>query len=90
MEAIPAHVFAWQLSPLICAQSAAELQRQLRQQEFELYSPNPRMLPAEYHPRKLHVSIAVEPPAQQEEPKCKKKGGQAGGPKAKRGKGVSS
>ena len=41
-------------------QAAAQLQRQLRQQEFELYSPNPRMLPAEHHPRKLVADILPE------------------------------
>ena len=43
-------------------QAAAQLQRQLRQQEFELYSPNPRMLPAEHHPRKLVADILPESP----------------------------
>lgn len=44
-------------------QAAAQLQRQLRQQDFELYSPNPRMLPAKHHPRKLLADILPEPPA---------------------------
>lgn len=70
-------------------QAAAELQRQLRQQDFELYRPNPRMLPAEYHPRKLRAEIAVESPAKQQEPKCKKKRARAAASKGKKVTGVA-
>ena len=47
-------------------QAAAQLQRQLRQQDFNLYSPNPRMLPAEHHPRKLLADILPEAPAEEQ------------------------
>ncbi len=75
-----------------CVQAAAELQRQLRQQDFELYSPNPRMLPAEYHPRKLRAEIVVQSPApaEQQEPKGKKKGARAEQVKGRKAKGVGS
>ena len=74
--------------PVLCMQAAADLQHQLRQQDFELYSPNPRMLPAEYHPRKLRAKIFAESPAKQQEPKGKKQGARAG-PKDRTAKGVS-
>lgn len=63
-------------------QAAAELQRQLRQQDFELYSPNPRMLPAEYNPRKLHAEVVSETPEKEQPLQERKKKG-AG--KAKKG-----
>lgn len=75
-----------------CMQAAAELQRQLRQQDFELCSPNPRMLPAEYRPRKLRAEIVGESPAlaEQPEPKAKKKKSRAGQGKGGKAKGVGS
>jgi len=69
-------------------QAAAELQCQLRQQEFELYSPNPRMLPAEYRPRKLHAEIMTESPEKQQAQKGKRKGARTGGAKGKKAKGT--
>ena len=71
-----------------CLQAAADLQHQLRQQDFELHSPNPRMLPAEYHPRKLRAEVLVESPAKQQEPKGKKQGARAGS-KDRKTKGAS-
>ena len=73
-------------------QAAAELQRQLRQQDFELHSPNPRMLPAEYCPRKLRAEVVVESPAlaEQPEPKGKRKAARAGQAKGRKTKGAGS
>ena len=55
-------------------QAAEELQRHLRQQDFELYSPNPRMLPAEYKPRRIHAAVLAETPEKQQPQQGKKKG----------------
>jgi hypothetical protein len=55
-------------------QAAEELQHHLRQQNFELYSPNPRMLPAEYKPRKIHAAVLAETPEKQQPQQGKKKG----------------
>lgn len=55
-------------------QAAEELQRQLRQQDFQLYSPNPRMLLAEYKPRKIHAAVLAESPEKQQPQQGKKKG----------------
>ena len=71
-------------------QAAAELQRQLRQQDFELYRPNPRMLPAEYRPWKLRAEIVVDSPAEAQEPKRKKKRARAGASKGRKPTGVAS
>jgi hypothetical protein len=40
------------------AQAAQDLQRQLRQQGFELHHPNPRLLPREFQPIKLHADVS--------------------------------
>ena len=58
-------------------QAAEELQRHLRQQDFELYSPNPRMLPAEYKPRKIHAAVLAETPEKEQPQQGKKKSGKS-------------
>lgn len=39
-------------------QAARELQRQLRQQDFDLYRPNPRMLPREFNPKMVSTEVS--------------------------------
>lgn len=58
-------------------QAAQELHKQLRHQDFELYAPNPRMLPREFNPRKLHANVTSTSPAKEE----------ASGPSSGRGRG---
>ncbi|BDA46215.1 probable ATP-dependent DNA helicase MPH1 at N-terminal half [Coccomyxa sp. Obi] len=43
--------------------AAQALHQQLRRQDFALYEPNPRMLPREFTPRKLHADVTSTSPA---------------------------
>ncbi|KAK9817873.1 hypothetical protein WJX72_003494 [[Myrmecia] bisecta] len=70
-------------------QATAQLQQELRRQAFQLYTPNPRMLPRHFNPRKLDVDCSGSTPMK--EPEAGKRGGRKasgrGGTAAGRGNG---
>lgn len=49
----------------LMVQAAQDLHRQLRRQDFELYEPNPRMLPRKYEPRQLKADVSSTSPAKE-------------------------
>jgi hypothetical protein len=56
-------------------QNVAQLYSMLRTQDFDLYDPNPRMLPRQFNPTQLNVECAPPSPCQpvaEEEPTMKK------------------
>jgi len=58
-------------------QNVAQLYSMLRRQDFDLYHPNPRMLPRQFNPSQLDVDCAPPSPCQvvsKEAPPQKKKG----------------
>ena len=64
-----------------CPQATLKLGQQLREQQFRLHSPNPRMLPREFMPERLDVDCSMKTPQKADEPLAAEKGG------SKRGRG---
>lgn len=50
------------------AQTSKTLAKQLREQKFQLHSPNPRMLPREFNPERLDVDCSAKTPEKPEPP----------------------